>query len=620
MIARNEEAHLVAAMQSAKRFADEVVLLDTGSTDRTVAVARSLGMKVYKFEWIHDFAAARNASFGKCRGRYIFWQDPDEVVPEKSALLLRDLAGEGLEQNIDEFRMLTALNGTYRPPEEDIPGYGPGFRVLKPRMLRNVPELSWVNRIHETTHWSRSIRRRDIGEEVWVHNHGNADGHDTATGDDYYYALMVLGHRDHPHNPHYSLYLGECAIVREANPAKAIQYLDTIPDPTKLGSPELEEKYWVMRGRAFKASAINGHDQGMDASGQAQTSMDCYTKAFHAKGSHAPTLEAATLVLYLGSRDSFRSIVEGVIADTPQNLMAQWFLKLVEIYEDPAELNQQVGNWLFALRNGKRSMEEAFAMVTQGQDPLQVADTEGAWDRGMDDVVIAIVARVREPERVRNLRACLRALSPQGCDVIVVEQDDPKQLDGADVYGAALVHWPDTGPFNRGRCFNMAAELTKARYICLMDADMLVDPLWLQRCLDNIAAAEKAGRFPGAMLPYSQAIYMDRATTEAAIAAGNPLELEEVRGDTWHSQGGCIWITAELYEQMGGHDERYVGWGSADRDFYQRLMAKIGGAPPRIDQPLFHMEHPKPDETNKAANAELYKAVHDISEKEGARQ
>ena len=627
MIARNEENHLVAAMQSANRFADEVILVDTGSTDRTIAVARSLGMKVHRFKWIHDFAAARNESFRHCRGKYVFWQDPDETVPEECATVVRELAELGLKEDVDEFRMLTALNGTYRPPEEDIPGYGPGFRVLKPRMLKNCRDIDWVNRIHESTHWSRSIRRRDIGEEVWVLNHGNASQHDTATGDDYYYALMVLGHRDNPNDPHYSLYLAEAAIIRELNSAKGLQYLDTIKDPAKLGSPELEEKYWVMRGRAFKQGAINAHDQGFPepASRQAAEALKNFDRAVRCKGSHSATLEGATLVLHMGGRDNFVQIVDSVLTDQPGHLMAQYFKRLADLEEDPQKLSMLVGNWLFNLRNN-RTMEESFEMVTTGNDPQQPADVEGAWgdEQGERKVVIVIVYRCPDdqPERRRNLHACFQAVEPQGATIVLVEQDSERRFTPGRINAISLFDL-SYEPFNRGKAFNFGVAHSGAQgndLLCLMDADMLVDPLWVSRCLDQIAAAEKSGRLPGVLLPYTAAIYMDTATTAAAIEAGDPGKVETIAGETFHSQGGCIWITAELYEQVGGHDDRYVGWGSADRDFYQRIQTHLGQPPPRLDQPLYHMDHPAPDKSRVDANSEIFAQSFDVPEEEAARQ
>ena len=164
MIARNEESNLVRAVTSARRFADEIVVVDTGSTDRTFEVAAQLGCRVSKFTWIHDFAAARNESFRRCRGFYIWWQDPDEEVPEAMAPIVRELALRGGTANppCDEFRFPTILNGTYRPPEEDFEDYGPGFRVIKPRMIRRSRDVQWRFRVHEDLKWARSIVRHAV--------------------------------------------------------------------------------------------------------------------------------------------------------------------------------------------------------------------------------------------------------------------------------------------------------------------------------------------------------------------------------------------------------------------------------------------------------------------------
>ena len=59
---------------------DELVVVDTGSTDRTVEIARSYGARVEHFEWINDFAAARNYAESLCNGDYVYWQDGDEIM------------------------------------------------------------------------------------------------------------------------------------------------------------------------------------------------------------------------------------------------------------------------------------------------------------------------------------------------------------------------------------------------------------------------------------------------------------------------------------------------------------------------------------------------------------
>ena len=82
-IAKNEEAALPKCLSSVKGVVDEIVLLDTGSSDRTVEIALDIGAKVYNFDWCNDFSAARNEALKYVQGDWVLVLDADEVlVPE----------------------------------------------------------------------------------------------------------------------------------------------------------------------------------------------------------------------------------------------------------------------------------------------------------------------------------------------------------------------------------------------------------------------------------------------------------------------------------------------------------------------------------------------------------
>ncbi|MGE5402545.1 MAG: glycosyltransferase, partial [Ignavibacteriales bacterium] len=65
MIVKNEERYLQECLDSVKAIADEIIIVDTGSTDRTVQIAEQAGAKVYNFIWVNDFSAARNFALSK---------------------------------------------------------------------------------------------------------------------------------------------------------------------------------------------------------------------------------------------------------------------------------------------------------------------------------------------------------------------------------------------------------------------------------------------------------------------------------------------------------------------------------------------------------------------------
>jgi len=81
MIVRDEAAHLPDCLASVQGLCDELVIVDTGSTDRTTAIARSFGARVFDFVWVDDFAAARNAALARATSDYAFWLDADDRIP-----------------------------------------------------------------------------------------------------------------------------------------------------------------------------------------------------------------------------------------------------------------------------------------------------------------------------------------------------------------------------------------------------------------------------------------------------------------------------------------------------------------------------------------------------------
>ncbi|MGO9914668.1 MAG: glycosyltransferase [Isosphaeraceae bacterium] len=88
MIVRDEQENLPHCLGSVAGLFDEIVVLDTGSTDRTREIAREFGAWVIDFVWVDDFAAARNAALARATGDYAFWLDADDVVdpPQRANL------------------------------------------------------------------------------------------------------------------------------------------------------------------------------------------------------------------------------------------------------------------------------------------------------------------------------------------------------------------------------------------------------------------------------------------------------------------------------------------------------------------------------------------------------
>ena len=82
MIIKDEEKTLNRILSAIKKFADEIVIVDTGSKDNSIEIARKYTDKIFHFIWIDNFGEARNFSFSKATKDYIMWLDADDVIKD----------------------------------------------------------------------------------------------------------------------------------------------------------------------------------------------------------------------------------------------------------------------------------------------------------------------------------------------------------------------------------------------------------------------------------------------------------------------------------------------------------------------------------------------------------
>lgn len=91
MIVKNEEKHLRECLESCKGIVDEIIIVDTGSTDRTLFIAEEYGAKIFHFEWVNDFSAARNYALQNSTGDWILYLDADERLTKESHFFLKKI-------------------------------------------------------------------------------------------------------------------------------------------------------------------------------------------------------------------------------------------------------------------------------------------------------------------------------------------------------------------------------------------------------------------------------------------------------------------------------------------------------------------------------------------------
>lgn len=91
LIVKNEEEVIARCLACVKKFADEIVVVDTGSTDGTVEEVKKFTENIYYFKWIDDFSAARNFSLDKATCDYVMWLDADDVITDENCFKIKKL-------------------------------------------------------------------------------------------------------------------------------------------------------------------------------------------------------------------------------------------------------------------------------------------------------------------------------------------------------------------------------------------------------------------------------------------------------------------------------------------------------------------------------------------------
>lgn len=155
MIVKNEEKVLRRCLDSVADLVEELVIVDTGSVDATKQIAAGYAnAKVYDFEWVDDFSAARNFAFSKATQEYIYSADADEVLDEENRERFR-LLKEALLPQVEIVQMKYANQlqyGTVYNFDEEY----------RPKLFRRLRTFTWMEPIHETVNVTPVIYDSDI--------------------------------------------------------------------------------------------------------------------------------------------------------------------------------------------------------------------------------------------------------------------------------------------------------------------------------------------------------------------------------------------------------------------------------------------------------------------------
>ena len=152
MIVKNEEKVLARCLDGIKSAVDEIIITDTGSTDKTKETALKYTDKVFDFKWSDDFSAARNFSFSKGTCDFLMWLDADDIITPENAEKLLELKNrlDGVDAVMMKYNTAFDENGS------------PTFSYYRERLIRRSAPHKWRGRVHEAIECKGNILYSDI--------------------------------------------------------------------------------------------------------------------------------------------------------------------------------------------------------------------------------------------------------------------------------------------------------------------------------------------------------------------------------------------------------------------------------------------------------------------------
>lgn len=216
MIVKNEEKHLVRCLYSVRDIVDEIIIVDTGSTDQTIDIAKVFGARVFEFPWTGDFSEARNHSLKQATGDWILILDADEVISAQDLDELKTLISKASTTPVAysittrNYTRSVGVIGWVRNNGQFSEEAGPGWVGSdKVRLFKRSADILFSGPVHEMVEESlRALKIPILRCKIAVHHYGKLDVEkELKKGEEYYY----LGKMKYENNPTDISYINELA-------------------------------------------------------------------------------------------------------------------------------------------------------------------------------------------------------------------------------------------------------------------------------------------------------------------------------------------------------------------------------------------------------------------------
>lgn len=430
MIVKNEASSLPRCLRSVRGTVDEIIVVDTGSTDNTVAIAKSFGAKVLDFPWNGSFSAARNAGLRRAKGTWILFLDADEELAFEDKEQLTICAGH-LEFEAFFLQIQNHSGETLSSPVATV------NPIL--RMFRRRPEHLFRGAIHEQIAPSILERRPQAAMHITtvkIHHYGYA-GSVVASKDKIRRNLELLKQalEETPDDPfhHYNVAV---EYMRMRDWQSALVHLRQSLALSGLGA---SYRHLIYKYESRCSLELGQYEEALEACDQGVACFPDYTDLYHLKGTllyasgrKQEAIESLKLALQKGSPPAQYHTDAGV--GTYLSALA-----LGQIYEELEEDNDAIFWYGEALRLSQVWMAPLWKLVrsmrlARREDELPALLT-GLLSPCSPETIAAIVAALIDENCLQAAQALLSS-GKQAEDPLFVQQS----FTGSDEMGARILN------------------------------------------------------------------------------------------------------------------------------------------------------------------------------------
>lgn len=237
LISKNEEKNIKECIEKVKPAVDEIIVLDTGSTDNTVKIAEELGAKIGHFDWDDDFSEARNTAIEMATKDWILFLDCDErLEAEDLALLKKTIANYG-EEYVAVQQPINSVTD------------GGGITSYRVTLFKRDPRIRYRGRVHETVSDSiNEFKGKFLKVDIPVIHLGYRDKNsliDKAINRNY--KILKEEHEKDPNNVGVTIYLAKTELSVLNNPQNAKKYLEEVlPRENDMSVPQKTEMHFLL--------------------------------------------------------------------------------------------------------------------------------------------------------------------------------------------------------------------------------------------------------------------------------------------------------------------------------------------------------------------------------------